>query len=134
MNNIIVIVSIVMLVGALFYFTMVRPASAAAQQGEKMEVDRLLETREKPLVLVDVRTREEYESGHIPGAVNIPHDEIGARPPTSDRQALVVVYCRSGSRSASAEKSLRALGFANVINYGPVSRWKKDLVRGSKPE
>ena len=74
--------------------------------------------------LVDVRSPGEFSGGHIPGAVNIPVDEVeqrageigaGSRP--------VVVYCRSGARSARAAATLQRLGFKQVVNLGPKSAW-----------
>jgi 3-mercaptopyruvate sulfurtransferase SseA len=62
----------------------------------------LVAANQVPYILVDVRTPAEYASGHIPTAVNIPNTEIAARPPTEDTSALIIVYCRSGARSASA--------------------------------
>jgi len=79
--------------------------------------------------LVDVRTPGEFDSGAIPGAINIPHTEIGSGPPTGDRSARIVVYCRSGSRSASAKFVLEQLGYTNVNDFGGVYRWEGELVR-----
>jgi rhodanese-related sulfurtransferase len=80
------------------------------------------------LYLVDVRTAEEYRAGAIPSAVNIPFDLIQNNLPTQDRDARIVVYCRSGNRSSAAKATLEELGFANVNNFGPVSNWKSELV------
>ena len=80
-----------------------------------------------PFVL-DVRTREEFASGHIPGAVNIPHDELPGRMdelgiPRSDE---VVVNCRSGRRAAAAERALVAAGFTNVRDLeGHMQAWQR---------
>jgi phage shock protein E len=75
-------------------------------------------------VLVDVRTEAEFFSGHLPGAKNIPVHQLGARSaelgPTSQ---AVVVYCASGARSAGAAMVLRAAGFKQVVNLGPMSAW-----------
>ncbi|HET8733213.1 MAG TPA: rhodanese-like domain-containing protein [Anaeromyxobacteraceae bacterium] len=80
--------------------------------------------------LVDVRMPDEFASGHVPGAVNIPLHELTSRlaevGPTSTK---VVVYCRSGSRSASALKSLQRAGYANVYDMGPATAWPGKLVR-----
>ena len=84
-------------------------------------------------VLVDVRTPAEYESGHIPTAVNIPVDVIGAKPPVRTKDALIVVYCRSGNRSATARQILMDLGYTNVVDFGAVSRWEEPLVTGKEP-
>ncbi len=80
--------------------------------------------------LVDVRMPDEFASGHVPGAVNIPLHELTSRlseiGPTSTK---VVVYCRSGSRSASALKSLQRAGSANDYDMGPAAAWPGKLVR-----
>jgi rhodanese-related sulfurtransferase len=86
-----------------------------------------------PYILVDVRTPAEYASGHIPTAINIPNTEIAERPPTEDSSALIIVYCRSGARSASARKALQALGYSNVVDFGSVSNWRGGLIEGDLP-
>jgi len=80
------------------------------------------------LFLIDVRTAEEYRAGAIPSALNIPYDVIQDNLPTQDREARIVVYCRSGNRSGKAKATLEALGFRNVNNFGPVTNWKGQLV------
>ncbi len=82
-----------------------------------------------PYILVDVRTPEEFASGHIPTAVNIPNDTILAKPPTRDKAALIIVYCRSGSRSAAAYRALTGAGYTNVVDFGPIGRWKGEIVK-----
>ena len=74
--------------------------------------------------LVDVRTPEEFDAGHIEGAVNLPIDALPGRigelgPPSTP----IVVYCRSGRRSADAAAQLRAAGFTDVLDLGPMSAW-----------
>lgn len=74
--------------------------------------------------LIDVRSPEEFASGHIEGARNIPVGEIGARSAeVGDKDAVVVVYCRSGMRSAQAKSLLESAGFTQVHNLGGMSRW-----------
>jgi rhodanese-related sulfurtransferase len=80
--------------------------------------------------LVDVRTREEYEEGHIPGARNIPHNEIGLHPPTADKDEAIVLYCRSGARAKTAKRVLRNLGYSFVTNFGALWDWPWDVERG----
>lgn len=74
-------------------------------------------------VLLDVRTPAEFASGHIDGARNIPVDQIAARSKEIDKATPVVVYCRSGARSAAAANTLRGLGFAKVEDLGAMSNW-----------
>jgi phage shock protein E len=71
-------------------------------------------------VLLDVRTPEEFEKGHLKGSVLIPYDEIDARVSElgSDKTKTIVVYCASGRRAGKAAASLRTLGFTSVVNAG----------------
>ena len=83
------------------------------------------------LVILDVRTAEEYEAAHIPGAILIPNEEIGdARPallPVLDTEILI--YCRSGNRSAQAAKKLLAIGYTNVVDFGGIIDWPYEVVK-----
>jgi rhodanese-related sulfurtransferase len=84
----------------------------------------LIEEQSEPYVLVDVRTPMEYASGYIPTAINIPHTQIGGQPPTEDKDALIILYCRSGSRSSYAERVLESQGYSNVTNFGGILQWQ----------
>jgi len=88
----------------------------------------LIESSEPAYFLVDVRTPEEYAAGHLPTAINLPVSEIGSRPPTDDKSALIVVYCASGARSARSKSILEALGYTAVVDFGAISRWTGLLV------
>ena len=75
-------------------------------------------------LLVDVRTPEEYSAGHIDGALNIPVGELGARlSELGDQKGAIVLYCRSGARSAKAKTLLESKGFTSVVNLGAMSSW-----------
>lgn len=74
-------------------------------------------------VLVDVRTPDEFAAKHIDGAINIPVDELEARKAELPKDKDVVVYCRSGARSARAKSLLAGAGFTKVHNLGPMSAW-----------
>lgn len=69
---------------------------------------------------IDVRSADEYQSGHVAEAVNIPYTEIGGRigEVTEDKDAVIYVYCRSGRRSGIARETLMKVGYTNVINLG----------------
>jgi rhodanese-related sulfurtransferase len=74
--------------------------------------------------LLDVRTAEEFGRGHLPGAVNVPVQELEHRWAEVGRpDGDVVVYCRSGHRSARATELLRAHGFTKVHDLGPMGAW-----------
>ena len=69
---------------------------------------------------IDVRTAEEFNAGHVEQAVNIPYEEITARisEVTTDKDAVIYLYCRSGRRSGIAKEALDGSGFTNVVNVG----------------
>lgn len=71
-------------------------------------------------VLLDVRSPEEYASGYLQGARNIPHDRIGTEiaAVVPDKSAQVILYCRSGRRANTALEVMRAMGYTDVSNYG----------------
>lgn len=74
--------------------------------------------------LIDVRTPAEFASGHLPGAVNIPMQELGRRMKEAGKKDRpVVVYCQSGSRSVVAKQLLETSGFKEVINLGSIRAW-----------
>jgi len=74
--------------------------------------------------LLDVRSPQEFASGHIQGAVNIPVQELGRRvDELGDQSGEIVVYCQSGGRSAAAKRLLESRGFANVHDLGGMARW-----------
>lgn len=85
------------------------------------EARRLVETGAR---LVDVRTPEEFTTGHVPGAVNIPVQELERRMgELSSKEQPVVVYCHSGNRSGRAARMLKSAGYAAVHDLGAMSRW-----------
>ena len=83
------------------------------------------------VVVVDVRTREEYDGGHIENAVLVPNESIGSEMPEAlpDKDATLLVYCRSGRRSKDAAEKLLALGYQSVYDFGGVIDWPYELVK-----
>ena len=81
-------------------------------------------------ILLDVRTKEEYESGYIPGAINIPLSDINENVVSSlpDKSQMILVYCRSGNRSRQASDKLVNLGYANIIEIGGINSWKGEII------
>ena len=84
---------------------------------------------ETGFVLLDVRTQEEYASGHIPGAICIPNETIGSEeiPELPDKDQLILVYCRSGNRSKQASQKLAEQDYTNVVEFGGINGWTGDL-------
>lgn len=84
----------------------------------------IMDTQEGYIIL-DTRTQEEYDEGHIPGAILIPYDEIieKAEGILTDKDQLILVYCRSGRRSKIAAQSLVELGYTNIKEFGGIIDW-----------
>jgi len=93
------------------------------------ELKALLEAPEAGILLLDVRTKEEFDSGRVPGAILMPYDAIATSFAEPDRSRRIVVYCRSGRRSAIAADILAGMGYANVSDFGGVDGWKGALER-----
>ena len=83
------------------------------------------------VVIVDVRTPEEYDGGHIPNAILVPNESIGDDMPEAlpDKEATLLIYCRSGRRSKDAAQKLLALGYQSVYDFGGVIDWPYELVK-----
>ena len=83
------------------------------------------------VIILDVRTQEEYNGGHIENAVLLPVTDIKdkAGEILTDKDAKILVYCRSGNRSATASKELISMGYTNVYDFGGISSWPYDLVK-----
>ena len=80
---------------------------------------------EEGYIILDVRTQEEYDQGHIPGAIVISHEEIAekAEDVLTDKDKLILVYCRSGRRSKIAAEALVELGYTNIKEFGGIIDW-----------
>jgi len=89
---------------------------------------------ESGYIILDVRTPEEFSDKHIPGAINVPNETIGADqiPELPDKDQLILVYCRSGNRSKQASEKLVALGYTNVVEFGGINDWPGEVVRGTE--
>ena len=84
---------------------------------------------EKNYIILDVRRPDEYAEGHIPGAINIPNEEIGTAEIAEipDKSQLILVYCRSGRRSKEAAAKLVNLGYTNIVEFGGILDWKGEI-------
>ena len=80
--------------------------------------------------IIDVRTQEEFNSGHIPGAICIPNETIGTNPPSElpDKDQVLLIYCRSGNRSKDASQKLADMGYTNVYEFGGINTWTGEIV------
>ena len=92
------------------------------------EAKQIMDTEEGYIIL-DVRTQEEYDEGHIPGAIVISHEEIAekAEEVLPDKNQLILVYCRSGRRSKIAAEALAELGYTNIKEFGGIIDWPYEV-------
>lgn len=106
--------------------------SAGSYRQISMEQAVLLMEREIGYIILDVRTPEEYAAGHIPNAINIPNETIGASEISAlpDKDQLILVYCRSGRRSKEAAQKLVSLGYTSIVEFGGILDWTGETVRG----
>ena len=86
---------------------------------------------ESGYIIIDARTQEEYDEGHIPGAIMIPEYEIADRAEKElpNKDQLILVYCRSGRRSKIAAEELVKLGYTNVKEFGGIIDWEYEIVK-----
>lgn len=92
------------------------------------EAKQIIDTEEGYIIL-DVRTQEEYDQGHIPGAILIPDTEIKAKAEDvlTDKEQMILVYCRSGRRSKLAAEALVELGYTNIKEFGGIIDWPYEV-------
>ena len=108
-----------------------QPEESTYRQITAEEAAAMME-EESGYLILDVRTAEEYSEKHIPDAVNIPNESIGAEdlPALPDKNQLILVYCRSGNRSKQASEKLAALGYTNIVEFGGINSWPGETVSG----
>ena len=105
------------------------PKTTGYRQVTTEEAVNIMQTEEN-YVILDVRTAQEFASGHIPGAVLLPNETIGTEdiPLLPDKDQLILVYCRSGNRSKQAAEKLAQLGYTNIVEFGDINSWTGEIV------
>ena len=85
---------------------------------------------ETDYIIIDVRTESEYQQGHIKNAINIPNESIdeSVSDILTDKDQLLLVYCRSGNRSKQASEKLAKLGYSNIYEFGGISDFPGEIV------
>jgi len=97
----------------------------------KISQSKAKEMMNDDVIILDVREGYEFTSGHIKNAVNLPLGRVqnGITKVTSDKEKTLLVYCLSGSRSASAARLLHSMGYKNAYNMGGISSWQYGVVK-----
>ena len=99
-------------------------ADSSYNQITQEEAKEMMDTQE--VIILDVREQDEYDSGHIPGAILLPVgtiDETATAEVIPEKDSTVLVYCRSGNRSKTASAALAELGYTNIYEFGGINTW-----------
>ena len=120
----------------LALFILILSSSCIFSKGEgykriSMDEAKTLMEKEEGYILLDVRTKGEYESGYIPAAINIPLSDIDEKIISflPNKSQMILVYCRSGNRSREASDKLSKLGYTNILEIGGINAWKGEIVK-----
>lgn len=102
--------------------------SASYHQIAQEEAKKMM-TKNDGHVIVDVRRQDEYDEGHIPGAVLIPNESITDKQPEQlpDLNQVILIYCRSGRRSKEASQKLADMGYTNIYEFGGINTWNGEI-------
>ena len=108
--------------------TTTAPESATYVQISPEEAKAVMDSDEGYIIL-DVRNPDEFEQGHIPGAILIPYTEIAEKAPYTlmDKKQTILVYCRSGRRSKIASETLASMGYTDVREFGGINDWPYEI-------
>ena len=128
----------------LFFAAILFLLTGCASRGQVMDGDGMLNSykqisqeqakemmeKDDGHVVVDVRRQDEYDAGHIPGAILIPNESIGTERPEElpDPDQIILVYCRSGNRSKQAAQKLFDMGYTNIYEFGGITDWTGEIV------
>lgn len=138
MKNLIAIIVILVILVAIGIFLKNRNSSVEEnkittkepniQYVSMNDIEKIMNENENYIIL-DVRTIEEYNDGHIPGAICIPNETIDENVVSKlpDKELLILIYCRSGNRSKQATKKLKDLGYLNLIEFGGIIDWPGEI-------
>ena len=105
-------------------------SAAAAYQQITQEKAKEMMQADDGHIIVDVRRQEEYDSGHIPGAILIPNESIGTEQSKElpDLDQVILIYCRSGRRSKEASQKLADMGYTHIYEFGGIIDWTGEVV------
>ena len=128
-NNKLVVWALVAVAIVVVGFLLFKPSGGGGVK--VVDTAGVLAAQQKGAQVVDVRTAGEFQLGHIPGAINVPVDQIQTTAANWDKNATYVIYCASGARSAQAVQSLTAMGFTNLDHFDKgIQAWTGKLDSG----
>lgn len=128
-----IIIAIIIIMGVVFKMNKkenVIKKDTDIQHVSMSDIVQIMKENENHIIL-DVRTLEEYNQGHIPNAICIPNETIDENIVNKlpDKNQMILVYCRSGNRSKQAAEKLKKLGYTNLIEFGGIIDWKGEIER-----
>ena len=124
-NQIIIAFAVIVIAGvAYYYFTQMRPGGSSGYGNVDVGEARDLIAEKADLVILDVRTIPEFDSGHLEGAINIPVEELSQRLSELNQKDELLVYCKTGNRSTTAVRILRENGYDRIYHMdGGITAW-----------
>ena len=125
-NIIFVVLIVVLIVAIIVVMSFSKSSESVIQTLNSEEVSEIIQ--DESLIIIDVRTEEEYESGHIEKAINIPYTEIESKV-NYDKNQAIAVYCRTGVRSSEAAKTLEKMGYTKIYDLGGVENIDVELTK-----
>jgi rhodanese-related sulfurtransferase len=128
-KNLLIIMLVILVLSLAGCTSKDKTSSAIIEKITSTKAKDMMDQNESIIVL-DVRTEEEYNTGHIQGAILIPDDEIEEKVEDiiKDKAATILVYCRSGRRSEAASIILNELGYTNIYDFGGIIDWEYEIV------
>ena len=124
-----ILILIILLAAALLLSACIKKTESASYQQISQETAKEMMAKDDGHVIVDVRRQDEYDAGHIPGAILIPNESIGTSRPAElpDPDQIILIYCRSGNRSKQAAQKLADMGYKNIYEFGGIKTWTGDI-------
>ena len=104
--------------------------NAMYEQITAEDAKKIMDSGEEHIIL-DVREQDEFDAGHIPGAILLPYTKIEkkAEEMLPDKDKQILVYCRSGRRSKIAAEALARLGYTNIKEFGGIIDWPYEVIK-----
>ena len=123
-NIIFAIVIIILIIAVVIVMSLSGTNKSVIQSLNSEEISEIIQ--DKSVTIIDVRTAEEYKTGHVEDAINIPYDEI-ENEVNYDKDQTIAVYCRTGVRSSEAAKILEKMGYTKIYDLGGIEDFNVEL-------
>ena len=125
-KNTIFVIIIILIISLGFVITLSSNSESVIQKISFDEISDIMNTQN--IIIIDVRTETEYDSGHIPGAINIPDTEIESKI-NYDKNTPIAVYCRTGKRSNAVANTLKNMGYNKIYDLGGIENSEVKLTK-----